>query len=134
MPASSALPLFEWCCPENAPPLPSSLRKINKIINVDALTRSASEQTLDACDDDRHIFVQADIRDPSFMESVFRKYDPDAVMHLAAESHVDHSINRPLDFIETNVVGTCHLLRCGAAPLGAEGPSRYIPVSSCFNG
>ena len=95
---------------ENALPQPTSLQEIKTVINVDALTCSTNEKTLEACDNDKHVFVQADIRDPSLMESVFREYDPDAVMHLAAESHVDHSINRPLDFIETNIVGTCHLL------------------------
>ena len=91
-------------------PLPAFVQEITRVINVDALTDSASEKTLEAFDSDRHIFVRADIRNLSLMESVFREHEPDAVMHLAAESHVDLSISRPLEFAETNVVGTCHLL------------------------
>lgn len=90
--------------------LPVFVKEIKRVINVDVLTCSASEKTLEALDSDKHVFVRADIRDLSLMESVFREYDPDAVIHLAAESHVDLSIARPLDFVETNVVGTCHLL------------------------
>ena len=95
---------------ENASPLPAFVQEITRVINVDVLTCSASEKTLEAFDSDKHFFVRADIRDLSLMESVFREHDPDAVMHLAAESHVDLSISRPLEFVETNVVGTCHLL------------------------
>ena len=95
---------------ENPSHLPAFVQEITKVINVDVLTCSASEKTLEAFDSDKHVFVRADIRDLSLMESVFREHDPDAVMHLAAESHVDLSISRPLEFVETNVVGTCHLL------------------------
>lgn len=95
---------------EDSSSLPAFVREIARVVNVDVLTSSASKETLEAFDSHKHVFVRADIRDLSLMESVFREYDPDAVMHLAAESHVDLSISRPLEFVETNVVGTCHLL------------------------
>ena len=60
---------------------------------------------------DRYDFVRADIRDAEANSSVFETYRADAVMHLAAETHVDHSIIRPRDFIESNITGTFNLLQ-----------------------
>jgi dTDP-glucose 4,6-dehydratase len=60
--------------------------------------------------DPRYHFEQVDICDKNGMEKVFEQYQPDAIMHLAAESHVDRSIDGPADFIQTNIVGTCNLL------------------------
>src|SRR5271165_1148902 len=86
------------------------------VINVDKLTYAASEEALEeASGNHRHVLVRADIADPAAMRQVFATHEPDAVMHLAAESHVDRSIDGPADFIQTNVVGTFTLLEAARA-------------------
>lgn len=129
------------------------------LVNVDALTYAANPANLASVDQDgRYAFEQVDIRDGEALERVFAKHDPDAVMHLAAESHVDRSIDGPLAFVDTNVMGTATLLQAARAhydqlsgerrerfrfhhistdevygTLGAEGhfteTSRYLPNS-----
>lgn len=81
------------------------------VVNVDKLTYAGNLATLSGvAEDRRHVFKHFDICDGSAMESVFREYAPDKVMHLAAESHVDRSIDGPSEFIATNIVGTYSLL------------------------
>ena len=82
-----------------------------RVINVDKLTYAGNLESLDGVDlDPRYAFEQVDICDRAELERVFAEHKPDAVMHLAAESHVDRSIDRPAAFIETNIVGTYNLL------------------------
>ena len=86
------------------------------VANVDKLTYAASQDALEAARwDGRHVLVQADICDAAAMREAFATHQPDAVMHLAAESHVDRSIDGPADFIQTNVVGTFTLLEAARA-------------------
>ncbi|WP_081602029.1 MULTISPECIES: dTDP-glucose 4,6-dehydratase [unclassified Thioalkalivibrio] len=81
------------------------------VINVDALTYAGNPESLaDARENPRHVFEHVDITDRAALERVFREHRPDAVMHLAAESHVDRSIEGPAAFVETNVTGTHNLL------------------------
>lgn len=81
------------------------------VVNVDKLTYAGNLESLAECrKHPRHIFEHVDICDREELERVFREHKPDAVMHLAAESHVDRSIEGPAAFIETNVVGTSTLL------------------------
>ena len=81
------------------------------VVNVDKMTYAASEDALEeARGSNRHILVRADITDAPAMQQVFATHQPDAVMHLAAESHVDRSIDGPAPFIHTNLVGTFVLL------------------------
>jgi dTDP-glucose 4,6-dehydratase len=81
------------------------------IINVDKLTYAASQEALEeARNHRRHLLIEADIADGAAIREVLATHQPDAVMHLAAESHVDRSIDGPADFIQTNVVGTFILL------------------------
>ncbi len=81
------------------------------VVNVDKLTYAATPEALEECaESDRYTLVQADIADATAMAEVFARHKPDAVMHLAAESHVDRSIDGPADFIRTNLVGTFTLL------------------------
>ncbi|KEZ78267.1 dTDP-glucose 4,6-dehydratase [Salinisphaera hydrothermalis] len=81
------------------------------VINVDALTYAALPGALgDVEHDAHHVFVHADVRDAAAMAAVFETHDPDGVIHLAAESHVDRSIAGPAVFVETNVGGTQVLL------------------------
>lgn len=81
------------------------------VLNVDALTYAGNLESIpDALQGDRYTFVQADICDGPAMAALFAEHRPDAVMHLAAESHVDRSITGPGAFIQTNIVGTYTLL------------------------
>jgi dTDP-glucose 4,6-dehydratase len=86
------------------------------VVNVDKLTYAASRDALErAGDDARYTLVHADIADAAAMARTFAEHQPDAVMHLAAESHVDRSIDGPGEFIQTNIVGTFVLLQAARA-------------------
>lgn len=81
------------------------------LVTVDALTYAADPTALAAVErHPRHRFEHVDLRDREALRRVFERHRPDAVVHLAAESHVDRSIDSPLDFVGTNLVGTAHLL------------------------
>jgi dTDP-glucose 4,6-dehydratase len=81
------------------------------VINIDKLTYAGNIESIQSVSEsDRYHFVHADICDPKAMADVFENYQPDLVMHLAAESHVDRSIDGPADFIQTNIMGTFILL------------------------
>lgn len=83
----------------------------HEVINLDALTYAGNLESLKDIDSSpRYHFEQVDIRNIAAIRAVFDKYQPDAIMHLAAESHVDRSIDGPADFILTNIVGTYNLL------------------------
>lgn len=81
------------------------------VVNVDKLTYAGNLESLaEVSENNRYYFEHADICDKAAMERIFATHQPDAVMHLAAESHVDRSITGPAAFIETNIVGTYVLL------------------------
>jgi dTDP-glucose 4,6-dehydratase len=81
------------------------------VINIDKMTYAASEDALDAArHSPRHTLIRADITDAEAMRSAIATHQPDLIMHLAAESHVDRSIDGPADFINTNITGTFILL------------------------
>jgi len=83
------------------------------VVNLDALTYSGNLQNLAPLEGDkRYTFIHGSITDRLLLVSTLQRYRPRAVLHLAAESHVDRSIHNPESFIETNVVGTCRLLEC----------------------
>ena len=86
------------------------------VVNLDALTYAANlANVAEVADSPLYAFEQVDIRDRAALDRVFAAHQPDAVMHLAAESHVDRSIDRPGDFIETNVNGTFNMLEAARA-------------------
>lgn len=88
----------------------------DSVINLDKLTYAGNlENLLTVCENPRYAFEQVDICHPSELERVFKQHQPDAVMHLAAESHVDRSIDGPAEFIQTNIVGTYTLLEAARA-------------------
>lgn len=92
------------------------------VVNLDALTYAAClDNVASVADAPGYVFVQGDIRDAALLETVFAKHAPDAVMHLAAESHVDRSIDGPGAFIDTNVVGTYTLLQAARGYWEARG-------------
>ncbi|MFN1551703.1 dTDP-glucose 4,6-dehydratase [Vibrio natriegens] len=88
----------------------------DSVINVDKLTYAGNLESLVSVENsERYAFEQVDICDRNALDAVFEKHQPDAVMHLAAESHVDRSIDGPAAFIETNIVGTYTLLESARA-------------------
>ena len=97
-----------------------------EVVNVDKLTYAGNLASLaEVVDDPRHHFEQVDICDADAIAGVFDRHQPDAVMHLAAESHVDRSIDGPGEFIRTNVTGTFTLLHAARAFWsGLEGGAR----------
>ena len=81
------------------------------LVNLDKLTYAGNLENLSSLSQDpRHVFVKGDIADTPLVGSLLQQHQPRAVVHFAAESHVDRSIHGPLDFIHTNVVGTAQLL------------------------
>ena len=87
------------------------IKKNFEVINIDKLTYASNNESLEAYkDNELYTFEQIDICDSMAIDKIFLKYSPDAIMHLAAESHVDKSIHSPADFINTNIIGTYTLL------------------------
>jgi dTDP-glucose 4,6-dehydratase len=80
------------------------------VLNIDALTYAGNLDSIPCSDHERYQFTQVDICNSVALEQVFNRFQPDAVMHLAAESHVDRSIDGPAEFIQTNIVGTYNML------------------------
>lgn len=107
-----------------------------RVVNVDALTYAGNLASLaDAATAPNHVFEQADIRDRAVIDAIFAKHQPDAVLHLAAESHVDRSIDDASAFISTNVGGTHNLLAAARAHFerlgGAQREAfRFVHVST----
>lgn len=108
----------------------------DSVVNVDKLTYAGNLESLsDVSESQRYFFEQADICDAAAMARIFAEHKPDAVMHLAAESHVDRSITGPADFIETNIVGTYVLLEAARAywstlDKGAKQAFRFHHIST----
>ena len=80
------------------------------VLTLDKLTYAGHRASLDGLPPERHRFVQGDICDRALLDRLFVEFEPDAVVHLAAESHVDRSVDGPADFVQTNIVGTFSLL------------------------
>ncbi|MEY3995986.1 MAG: dTDP-glucose 4,6-dehydratase [Pseudomonadota bacterium] len=106
------------------------------IINVDALTYAGNLENLASLEkNSQHVFVQADVTDGAAMTALLTQYQPRAVLHFAAESHVDRSIHGPEDFIQTNIMGTFRLLEATRSywnDLSADlkASFRYLHVST----
>jgi dTDP-glucose 4,6-dehydratase len=104
------------------------------IINLDNLSYAASlDNVASVAAHENYCFVQADIRDEDALQQVFAAHQPDAIIHLAAESHVDRSIDGPADFVSTNIVGTYHLLEAALSYWSSKDiPSsfRFLHVST----
>src|SRR5512145_911787 len=101
------------------------------IVNLDKLTYAGNLRNLEALrDDGRHVFVQGDICDRDLAGTLLRKYEPRAIVHFAAESHVDRSIAGPAPFIQTNVVGTFSLLEEARVYAEKRSGFRFLHVST----
>ena len=93
-----------------------AVRAGHEVVNLDALTYAAClDNVAEVADAPNYTFVEADIRDRAAMDRLFAAHAPDAIMHLAAESHVDRSIDGPGTFIDTNITGTYTLLEAARA-------------------
>lgn len=112
------------------------LEKHLNVVNLDKLTYAGNLESLRDLDGHpQHHFVQADLCDPAALKSIFETHQPAAVMHLAAESHVDRSIDGPGEFIHTNLLGTFHLLQAALAhwrtlPPDRKHTFRFLHVST----
>jgi len=106
------------------------------VVNVDSLTYAGNLESLaDAASSDRYAFEHADICDKKRIAQILRTHQPDAIMHLAAESHVDRSIDGPEAFLQTNVVGTGRLLQVAteywrALPAERRAAFRFLHIST----
>lgn len=106
------------------------------VVNVDKLTYAANQKSLSPITaDSRYVFEQADICDRDAIDNIFMRYEPKAVIHLAAESHVDRSITGSRAFIETNIFGTFQLLEatreyCARLASAARAQFRFVHVST----
>ena len=99
-----------------------AIRDGHAVVNLDALTYAAClENVAGVSNSPGYVFEQADIRDRTALDRIFATHAPDAVMHLAAESHVDRSIDGPADFIETNITGTFNMLEAARSYWVAKG-------------
>lgn len=107
-----------------------------EVLNLDSLTYAGNlANVASVSDDPRHHFTQVDIRDFDAVAQAFEEFQPDGVMHLAAESHVDRSIDGPRAFLETNVVGTYNMLEAARSYLSglkdaAQDSFRFLHVST----
>ena len=108
----------------------------NLVLNLDNLTYAGNLESLPSVlDHPRYKFLQADIVDQAAVSAALVEFQPDAIMHLAAESHVDRSIDGPSDFIQTNIVGTYSLLEAtrrywSALPSGEKSVFRFHHIST----
>jgi dTDP-glucose 4,6-dehydratase len=106
------------------------------IVNIDKLTYAGNAETLAPLEgDERHVFARVDICDRAALDALFAEYRPRAVLHFAAESHVDRSIHGPGEFVQTNVVGTFTLLEAarmywGGLPSSEKDAFRFLHVST----
>jgi dTDP-glucose 4,6-dehydratase len=96
----------------------------HSVLNVDKLTYAGNRESLEDLDDTRYRFLKADVCDAEAMAGAFREHSPDWVIHLAAESHVDRSIDGPDAFIQTNIVGTYVLLQAARNHYGSLSSDR----------
>ena len=102
----------------------------HQVVNVDVLTYAAClDNVASVADSPDYAFEEADIRDRAAMDRILSEHAPDAIMHLAAESHVDRSIDGPGTFIDTNVTGTYTLLEGRARLLDQGGSARGLSLS-----
>ena len=111
-------------------------REPSSVVNLDKLTYAGNLDNLSqAANDRRLVFVRGDINDRILIEKLLREHRPRAIVHFAAESHVDRSIHGPGDFVQTNIVGTFNLLESTRAYLrdadpGEGGQFRFLHVST----
>ena len=104
---------------------------VDQLINVDSLTYAGNTINLiSESDNKKYYFEKADIRDKDKLKGIFKKYSINHVVHFAAESHVDNSINGPVDFITTNIIGTFNLLEVARSNWADNYNNKFLHVST----
>ena len=117
--------VLDWIATEGSP-----------VVNLDKLTYAGNPENLASlANDARYIFVHGDINDRALVAGLLKKYQPETIVHFAAESHVDRSIHAPGEFVQTNMVGTFCLLEetrayWSALPQPAKAAFRFLHVST----
>lgn len=113
------------------------LRESNEqVVNLDKLTYAGNSANLDdLASDPRHVFVRGDVCDQALVDDLLTLHQPRAIVHFAAESHVDRSIDRPEEFLQTNIIGTYNLLQAVRAflakqPAEKRAAFRFLHVST----
>jgi dTDP-glucose 4,6-dehydratase len=108
------------------------IKRRNKVLNIDSLTYAGNIENLSILNDNvNYTFVHGDISDIKCLNKAFRDFNPDVVVHFAAESHVDRSIDDPLIFVKTNLVGTATLLQASLEHWkNTKNNFRFIHVST----
>ncbi|MFM9076356.1 MAG: GDP-mannose 4,6-dehydratase, partial [Bacteroidota bacterium] len=102
-----------------------------RIVNLDKLTYSCNLENLrDIEGAANHVFVHGDICDLPLVEELFARHSIDGVIHLAAESHVDRSLEHPAEFASTNIIGTINLLAAAKKYWGKDSSKRFYQVST----
>ena len=103
----------------------------NSIINLDKLTYAGNEDNLkDIASSNQYTFINGDINTKSIVDDIFRDFHPHAIINFAAESHVDRSIEGPMEFVHTNIVGTANLLESSREYCDSNNNFRFIHVST----
>ena len=99
-----------------------AIERGHSVVNIDSLTYASSLENVSmVADCENYAFEKLDVRDLEGLKRVFDKYRPETIMHLAAESHVDRSVDGPSDFIETNIIGTFNMLEAALSYWQASG-------------
>lgn len=117
--------VHDWILTEKSP-----------VVNLDKLTYAGNLDNLDGLENNpSHVFIKGDVADRSLVLSLLRKYQPQAIINFAAETHVDRSISNPTGFMETNVLGSFHLLECAreyfsALPTERKKQFRFLHIST----
>jgi dTDP-glucose 4,6-dehydratase len=102
-----------------------------RILNLDSLTYSGNLENLRDIENlPNYQFLKVDIRNNQQLNQVFEQFQPDGIFHLAAESHVDRSIDNPMEFIETNIIGTVNLLNAAKKLWGTDEEKRFLHIST----
>ena len=100
----------------------------SQIVNLDKMTYAGNKDNLLSIEhDDNYHFIQGDICNQSTVRNILDKYNPDILVHFAAESHVDRSIDGPVEFVNTNIVGTMNLLNESSQWL-KNLPNDFLPI------
>ena len=102
-----------------------------KIVNLDKLTYAGNLENLNDIESKtNYVFEKGDVLDLNFLTELFKKYSFDGVMHLAAESHVDRSLENPVAFAETNIIGTLNLLHTAKQNWGSRADKKFYQIST----
>ncbi len=105
----------------------------NNVVNLDLLTYAGNLDSVPPRDSERHVFIHGDINDRLLVDKILEEFRPKGIVHFAAESHVDRSIDGPGKFVQTNVVGTCTLLDAALGYFQRLSPLQGMSSGFCMS-